>query len=34
MTDYSGERTMDIIIDQIKFTWNLLSTPLFELGNR
>jgi small-conductance mechanosensitive channel len=24
---------MDIIIDQIKFTWNLLSTPLFELGN-
>ena len=33
MTDYSGERTMDIIIDQIKFTWNLLSTPLFELGN-
>ncbi len=24
---------MDIIFDQIKFVWNLLSTPLFELGN-
>lgn len=24
---------MDIIFDQIKFAWNLLSTPLFELGS-
>ena len=24
---------MDIIIDQFKFVWSLLSTPLFELGN-
>lgn len=24
---------MDIIFDQIKFVWNLLSTPLFELGS-
>ncbi len=24
---------MDILFDQIKFAWNLLSTPLFELGN-
>lgn len=24
---------MDIIIDQFKFVWNLLSTPLFELGS-
>jgi small-conductance mechanosensitive channel len=24
---------MDMIFDQIKFVWNLLSTPLFELGS-
>jgi small-conductance mechanosensitive channel len=24
---------MDIILDQIKYVWNLLSTPLFELGS-
>jgi len=24
---------MDILLDKIKFAWNLLSTPLFELGN-
>ena len=24
---------MDILFDQIKFVWSLLSTPLFELGN-
>ena len=24
---------MDMLLDQIKFVWNLLSTPLFELGN-
>jgi small-conductance mechanosensitive channel len=24
---------MDILLDQIKFVWGLLSTPLFELGN-
>ena len=24
---------MDILLDQFKFVWNLLSTPLFELGN-
>ena len=24
---------MDIIVDQFKFVWNLLSTPLFELGS-
>ena len=32
-TNYSGESVMDIIFDQIKFVWNLLSTPLFELGS-
>ena len=32
VTDYSGESVMDIIFDQIKFVWNLLSIPLFELG--
>jgi len=24
---------MDILLDQTKYIWNLLSTPLFELGN-
>jgi len=24
---------MDILLDQIKFVWNLISTPLFQLGN-
>lgn len=24
---------MDILFDQVKFVWTLLSTPLFELGN-
>ncbi len=33
ITDYSGESVMDILFDQIKFVWNLFSTPLFELGN-
>jgi len=33
VSDYLGESVMDILFDQIKFVWNLLSTPLFELGN-
>ncbi len=24
---------MDILINQVKFVWNLISTPLFQLGN-
>ena len=24
---------MDILLDQVKFIWNLISTPLFQLGN-